>query len=88
MNFYQFIGLDTDQKAKYIPHAVYQATRLEDKLLHFTVPYQRFFAEVYFDVDEWAISHIHGFRSRSYLNYTLIKMLVTQQNNLPYNSLW
>ena len=65
MNLYQFIGLETDEQAKYIPYAIYQATRLEGNYCILLYLFNDFYVEVFFDVDQWTISHIHGFRSRS-----------------------
>lgn len=67
MNLYQFIGLETDQQAKYILHGTYQATRLEDNYCILLYLLNDFYAEVFFNIDKGKISHIHGFRSRSNL---------------------
>ncbi len=67
MNLYQFLGLDTNQQAEYIPRGIYQATRHEDHYCILLYYIDDFYAEVYFDVDKSTISHIHGFRSRSNL---------------------
>lgn len=67
MNLYQFIGLETNQKAEYIPHGTYLATREEHNCCIFLYELNDFYAEVYFDVNKWEISHIHGFRGRGHL---------------------
>lgn len=67
MNLYQFIGLETDKQAKFILHGTYQATRLEDNYCILLYLLDDFYAEVYFDLDKWKISHIHGFRARGHL---------------------
>jgi hypothetical protein len=67
MSLYQFIGLGTNQQAEFILRGTYLATRFEENYCVLLYQLNDFFAEVFYNIVKWEISHINGFRSRSHL---------------------